>query len=70
MHRSALTCLYAWGRHQPKAGRRLLFRGDKGTQHNLAQLDLHEHLGLAYQKVDTHGIHGERAALTGDGYGY
>jgi hypothetical protein len=28
----------------------LLFRGDKATQHNLARLDLHEHLGLAYQK--------------------
>lgn len=47
---SALTFLCAWGRQQQWAGRRLLFRGDRATQRNLARLDLHEHLGLAYQK--------------------
>ena len=50
IHCSALTFLCAWGRQQHKAGRHLLFRGDKTTQQNLARLGLHEHLGLAYQE--------------------
>jgi hypothetical protein len=50
IHCSALTFLCAWGRQQHRAGRRLLFSGDKATQQNLARLGLQEHLGLAYEQ--------------------
>lgn len=50
IHCSALTLPCTWGCQQQRAGRQLLFRGDKSTQRDLARLDLHEHLGIAYQK--------------------
>lgn len=48
VHCSAMAFLGTWGRLQVLAGRRMLLRGDGDALRYLARMDLHEHLGAAY----------------------
>ncbi len=48
IHCSAIAFLCTWGHQQVLAGRRIILRGDDDVLRYLARMDLHHHLGVAY----------------------
>ena len=48
VHCSAMAFLCTWGHQQVLAGRRIMLRSDDDVLRYLARMDLHKHLGIAY----------------------